>query len=143
VFGDVIRGLDRPEGPETNGQEYAGGFDAICCESVKDLCSKVQSCGRGCGAPGDPVVDRLVALTVIEMFVNVGWQWDAALCFECLACCIGVAMKVEYADAFCKDIPDGTREVGICEVECISGARSLSWAYEGFVGGWPAWEVGR
>ena len=48
---------------------------------------------------------------------------------------------VEYADAFCKDIPDGTREVGICEVECISGARSLSWAYEGFVCGWPAGEV--
>jgi hypothetical protein len=26
-------------------------------------------------------------------------------------------------------------------VEGVSGARSLSWAYEGFVGGWPAGEV--
>jgi hypothetical protein len=59
-----------------------------------------------------------------------------------LACFFWVALKVEDADAFCKDIPDGTREVGICEVECISGACSLPWAYEGFVGGWPAGEVG-
>ena len=27
-------------------------------------------------------------------------------------------------------------------MECVSGACSLSWAYEGFVGGWPAGEVG-
>jgi hypothetical protein len=81
VFCDVIRALDRPEGPETNGEKYAGGFDAICCESVKEFCRKVQSCGGGCGAPGDPVVDRLVAFTVIEMFVNIRWEWNAALGF--------------------------------------------------------------
>jgi hypothetical protein len=81
VFGDVIGALDRPEGPETNGEEYAGGFDAICCESVKELCSKVESCGGRCGASGDPVVDRLVAFTVIEMFVNIRWEWNTALGF--------------------------------------------------------------
>lgn len=142
VFGDVIRALDRPEGPETNGEEYAGGFDAICCESVKELCGEVQSCGGRCGASGDPVVDRLVALTIIEVFVDIRWEWDAALCFEGLAQHLRVALKVEDTDAFCEDIPDGTREVGVCEVECVSGACSLPWAYEGFVGGWPAGEVG-
>jgi len=141
VSGDVIRALYGPKGPETNGQEYACGFDAICGEGSKKLCSEVQSCSRGCGAPGDPVVDRLVALTVIEMFVNVGWQRNAPLCFECLACCIGVAMKLEDADTFCEDIADGAGEVGIREVEGVSGARSLSWAYEGFVGGCPTGEV--
>jgi hypothetical protein len=84
----------------------------------------------------------LVAFTVIEMFVNIRWEWNAALGFQDLACFFWVALKVEDADAFCKDIPDGTREVGICEVEYISGACSLPWAYEGFVGGWPAGEVG-
>jgi hypothetical protein len=116
VFGDVIRALDRPEGPETNGEEYACGFDAICCESVKELCGEVQSCGGGCGASGDPVVDRLVTFTVIEMFVNIRREWDAALGFQNLACFFRVALKVEDTDAFCKDIPDDTREVGVCEV---------------------------
>ena len=62
--------------------------------------------------------------------------------FQNLACFVWVALKVEDADAFCEDIADGAREVGVCEVECVSGARSLSWAYKGFVGGWPAGEVG-
>jgi hypothetical protein len=141
VFGDVIRALDRPEGPETDGEEYACGFNAICREGSKKLCSEVQPCSWRRSASGDPVVDSLIALTVIEMFVNIGRERDAPLCFQDLACFVWVALKVKYPDAFCKDIPDGAGEVGIGEVECVSGASSLAWAYEGFVGGWPAGEV--
>jgi hypothetical protein len=94
VFCDVIRAFDWAKCPKAYGEENACGFDAICGETLEELCGEVQACGWGGCAPGHSVVDGLVPLTVIQMFVDVRGEGNASLCFECLACCFGIAMKV-------------------------------------------------
>jgi hypothetical protein len=83
----------------------------------------------------------LVALPVIEMFVDIRREWDAALCFEGLAHHLRVALKVQNPDTFVENIANSAGEVGGGKVEDVSRACSFSWAYEGFVGRWPAGEV--
>jgi hypothetical protein len=65
VFCDVIRAFDWAKCSKANGEENACSFDAICGESIEELCGEVEACGWGGCAPGHSVVDRLVTLTVI------------------------------------------------------------------------------